>query len=174
MSEKEFGFSLLREAYELTENVTPKRYDCGRLCDGACCKNASALTSEAGMILLPYEKEFLESIGAAGFTYESDKDGVNYLVCDGSCNRKFRPFACRIFPYYADFSQGYTRIKKDLRAVSVCPMLNKSRFGRANIRFLRNIRKSVRILCKSDLYKDDLIKTSEFINELYYLYKMLK
>lgn len=174
MTDKEFAFSLLEKAYKLTENVTPKKYDCGELCGGACCKNLSTLSSESGMMLLPFEKEFLIENGACGYTYKTDTEGTDYLVCEGKCNRKFRPFACRVFPYYADFSGKRIKIKKDIRAAAICPVINARVHSRANIYFLRNVKKAVHILCKDKFIKRDFEKTSDFIDSLYYLYKILK
>lgn len=36
---------LIKKAYELLERVTPLRYDCGKLCDGLCCKGDGKITA---------------------------------------------------------------------------------------------------------------------------------
>ncbi len=159
---------IIKRASLLLRDVTPQKFDCGLLCSGACCSDSSALRdalgeddTEMGMLLFPGEKELLD--GIQGFK-TIQKHGCDYLVCGGFCNRDFRPLACRIFPYYAKILPlgGYDviRIKKDLRARAVCPIARGEVAYRANIRFMRNLRRAFRILLKDDEIRDMLLEQS--------------
>ena len=65
---------LLEEAYRLTENVTPLKYDCGKLCSALCCKeNITASAQSGGMQLLPGEDEIINE--ANGFEIKQEADG---------------------------------------------------------------------------------------------------
>lgn len=167
-------FSLFERAYALLENVTPRRYDCGRLCGSRCCQNLSAGVSpaESGMRLLPHEKEYLQSIGAENFTYCSSDDG-DFLLCGGHCDRAFRPFACRIFPYYAHFDGSRVFLRADIRA-AICPLVTTRACRRLTPRFLRNAKKAVRILAAEPLILEDMKKNAAFVDSLYELYEQLK
>lgn len=90
----------LATARALLEEQTPLKMDCGKLCDGACCKDDE--TSENGMLLYPYEDRFYRK-PIAGFAYRLCDDdtlfkGGKRLVCEGDCPREARPLRCRIFP----------------------------------------------------------------------------
>ena len=165
-------FEILEKVYTITNNTTPRRFDCGELCGKRCCGNLSKDGHTSGMALLPYEKEFLLSKGA-DFTFEKSDDG-ELLICNGNCKREFRPFACRIFPYYADLKNSSIMIKKDLRAASVCPLLTASISRRASIYFLRSIKKAARLLAKEQCFKDELTGISDFIEYLHELYKKME
>ena len=45
------------------------------------------------------------------------------LVCDGRCDRKNRPLACRLFPLFLKFREDQTPVlRMDARARAVCPL----------------------------------------------------
>lgn len=124
-------------------------------------------SAETGMYLLPGEKEFLSE-------YEPVRvreiDGDTYLLCGGSCNRDFRPFACRIFPYYAALIEGEkgTRIKLmlDPRARGICPLVSNGQKRRMQARFRQAVRRSVRILMRDAEIKEDFRRTYDFLSEI--------
>ena len=166
-------WALLRRAYALLENSTPLNFDCGKLCNGACCK-ADTLNdeTEGGMALLPYEDTLIG--GYEGFTVKDTEDG-KVLLCRGSCERIFRPFACRIFPYYARIDKGTEGIslRIDPRSANVCPIALKQKGTRHSVYFRRNAIRAVRLLMKDEDFKRELIRTSEFCDSLYEFYYKL-
>lgn len=163
MNNKENCFSLFELAYELTNDITPKKYDCGKLCGSACCNNFKASdSSDTGMALLPYEKEFLISKGADESSFTETGDEIIY-VCKGTCTRSLRPFACRIFPYFSVIKNDKFYISRDPRAVSVCPLLSSRLLKRPSVYFLRAVRIATKILLTNPKHKEELIKTSDFI-----------
>lgn len=164
-------FDILEKVYQLTNDTTPRSFDCGELCGKKCCGNLSKDTHQSGMTLLPYEKEFLLSKGAK-YEYDTSDDG-DVLICDGSCERELRPFACRIFPYLPEISDCGIKLGKDLRAANVCPLLTQKISKRANIHFIRSIKKAARLLSKEQDFKNELQKISDFNKYLYEFYKKL-
>ena len=170
---KHTKYALLRRAYALLENVTPLKYDCGSLCHGACCKPDSVNSeTSGGMQLLPYEDVLIG--GYEGYETKDTNDG-KILICSGKCERIFRPFMCRIFPYYAriDSESGRISLRIDPRSVNVCPLALKKKGTRHSVFFHRNAVKAVRILMKDEDFKRELTKTSEFCDSLYDFYRTL-
>jgi hypothetical protein len=54
-------------------------------------------------------------------------DPVKLLICSGSCSRRFRPMACRMFPLLPWIDRhGRVRIRPDLRAYAMCPLLSQA------------------------------------------------
>ena len=109
-------------ARELLENLTPLKTDCGRLCQGACCRGDDA----TGMLLFPGEEALYEGCAFARVVETDFSLGAApalLLVCDGACDRKNRPLACRLFPLFLKFkADGSTRVGMDARARAVCPL----------------------------------------------------
>ena len=109
-------------ARELLENLTPLKTDCGRLCQGACCRGDEA----TGMLLFPGEEALYEGCAFARVVPTDFSLGgtpAQLLVCDGRCDRKNRPLACRLFPLFLTFKpDGSPRLRLDRRARAVCPL----------------------------------------------------
>ena len=109
-------------ARELLESLTPLKTDCGRLCQGACCQGDEA----TGMLLFPGEEALYEDCAFArvvptGFSLGGTP--AQLLVCDGRCDRKNRPLACRLFPLFLKFREDQTPVLRlDARARAVCPL----------------------------------------------------
>ena len=109
-------------ARALLEQLTPLKTDCGRLCEGACCRGDDA----TGMLLFPGEDALFE-----GCTFGNVIDAefslggqtARLFVCGGSCDRANRPLACRLFPLFLKFKEdGSTKLRMDVRAKAVCPL----------------------------------------------------
>ena len=86
-------------ARELLKDLTPLKTDCGRLCQGAC----------------------FARVVPTGFSLGGTP--AQLLVCDGRCDRKNRPLACRLFPLFLKFREDQTPVlRMDARARAVCPL----------------------------------------------------
>ncbi len=103
-------------AYAQLDELTPIQADCGELCNKRCCKG----NDEDGMILFPFEKDFLTSQRFLAF---SQKEGFDTAVCKGRCKREWRPMACRIYPFVPVFNGDIIEIQPDPRATYVCPLV---------------------------------------------------
>lgn len=178
VAEYERCAALLRQAYALLRDVTPRRFDCGVLCGGACCRNLSSDDSESGMLLLPYEREYLRCTAAGlaidtGYHFETNGSD-EFLICSGKCNRALRPFACRIFPYYPAFRDEQIILRPDPRAVSVCPLIRQRlTVRRTNVYFLRNVKKAANVLIREPVFRTELEKNAAYLDGLYEFYERL-
>ena len=114
--------SAVLAARELLESLTPLKTDCGRLCQGACCQGDEA----TGMLLFPGEEALYGDCAFArvvptGFSLGGTP--AQLLVCDGRCDRKNRPLACRLFPLFLRFREEQPPVlRMDARARAVCPL----------------------------------------------------
>ena len=87
----------LQKALDELENITPlKPFNCGKLCSARCCSGGD----NDGMGLFPGEKELLESSTDFEINDSEGNFGEPVIVCRGSCDRRKRPLACRIFPLF--------------------------------------------------------------------------
>ncbi len=151
---------VLRQALALLEDVTPLDTDCGRVCDGRCCRPSA---DSIGMLLLPGEEKLL---AGEGFTL-THADGGTLLTCDGHCCREMRPFACRIFPLFPYVGEdGRVRAVYDPRSWRLCPLTQNC--ARVPLRrdFVRAVRRAGRILMRDPACAAFLRANSREIDEL--------
>lgn len=161
---------LLKKAHALLDEATPLKFDCGKLCGSRCCKRSSVGNTEnPGMLLLPDEELLFD---APSFSVIDGGDG-KLLSCNGACERSSRPFSCRIFPFYAETDGEKISLRPDPRAFMCCPVAVRKKKTRHSVFFHRNAVRSVRILMKDKDFKRELIKTSEFCDGLYSLYRKM-
>lgn len=121
MTERDF-YEIL---YRRIGSLTPIRADCGQLCSRACCEGDC---DGDGMYLFPgEEKMYGENLSWAklsktNFEYE-EGSFAPLFACNGTCDRRERPLACRIFPLtpYLD-KNGALSVIVDKRARGLCPM----------------------------------------------------
>ena len=126
----------MEKALALLENVTPLAVDCGKLCGGRCCH---ADDEAEGMRLFPDEP------APQGLRVCAPPDGGRLAVCDGACDRRHRPLACRMFPLFPHLgADGRIRAVWDVRALRVCPLVQ----GRycPDRAFIRAVRKAGRLI----------------------------
>ena len=157
---------IYRSAYKSLKKITPLRFDCGQLCNNKCCKEGSE-----GMYLFPYESEFLNN--------KTDKKiiktdcNMDLFLCDGECDRDFRPLSCRIFPLFPYLDdKGNLEIKFDIRAKSICP-LQFTDIPEIQIqkRFIKRIKKVFYRLVKYRVFNDYCRKLSDeiiFLEKFHY------
>lgn len=136
---------IINKLYEYTEKVTPLKADCGNICSAKCCHG----NCDDGMLLLPGEEKLFEN--NPDFTiYYDERYECKTVTCNGKCNRKDRPFACRIFPYmiYAEKGSGKCTVAPDIRAIDYCSLLiDKYDIDR---KFLRSLR-----ICANKISTDE-------------------
>lgn len=150
--------------FDLIDGLTPLSADCGTICNSACCKG----TDKDGMLLFPHEEEMLMP---SNFSIKQTDNG-NLLICDGNCERKYRPLSCRIFPFFPLLDEdGVIRVILDPRAYTVCPLVYKSSLIKFDREFIRTIRKAGRMLTRDDDCRQFLKSLSE---ELILLMRLLK
>lgn len=151
---------LIKKAYELLDRVTPLSYDCGRLCGGLCCKG----DGDTGMWLFPHEEEILK--GVEGFTIKDCEAnfGNRMVVCGGSCDRKTRPLACRIYPYFPMITQDGFDARADIRGIMTCPMLRDN--IKPDYAFTRQVRKVARLFARDEELSSYIININQMLDEI--------
>lgn len=153
----------LQEAWALLETVTPLRADCGRVCDSRCCRPCG---DAIGMRLFPGEERLLPE---RGYTLTATSAGLLY-ACDGTCDRVYRPLACRIFPLFPYLTEeGRIQAVYDPRAYRVCPIVQLCGRVELDREFVRAVRRAGRILMGDTACRTFLEVNSREIRELWQL-----
>ena len=145
------------QARQLLEQLTPLRRDCGRICGAACCQADE--DGQGGMLLLPMEDRLYTSL-PSGMRLQRDDavlPDMKLLVCDGTCDRTQRPYACRVFPLTPVLEtrdeKERLRVIVDPRAYAVCPLCEYGMNG-MDTGFAQAVLESARILCRHETYRE--------------------
>lgn len=145
---------LYRRAFMEIGDKTPLLKDCGVLCGKACCKG----DKETGMRLFPKEETALKEVSSA--------DGGKLCVCEGDCDRKTRPFGCRIFPLFPVLhDDGRISAELDMRGFRLCPLVENAQKVRFSKDFRKAVRKAGRILCRDEQIRAYIKEVSEEIEQ---------
>ncbi len=160
--------AIYRYAYRLLEEVTPCRFDCGKLCGAACCEDNDVGT---GMYLYPGEESMLYpypawmQVEAAGFFFGEHEAKI--LACPGKCERHKRPLACRIFPLVPYKKRGERmKIIYDPRAAALCPLKSEDLCPE----FCEAVTRAMRAVVKTKEGRAFIEAQSELIDEYVRLY----
>ena len=124
--------------YRLLNRVSPLDYDCGELCDAACCTKEKS-GEEMGMYLLPGEDKVHDK-KEAWLTWNAEdaedydfpdswKGKVYFVQCKGpkSCKREIRPMQCRTFPLTPHINDAgeLSLIYNDIELPYRCPLIEE-------------------------------------------------
>lgn len=151
----------LIKARELLERSAPLgRTDCGKLCDGLCCKGDES----TGMWLFPYEEELYKNNPDFSVKETDGNHGYKMITCNGTCNRKERPLACRIYPFYPKIDGDRITVIKDLRGLSSCPIIKDN--IKPDYAFLRNLRKATWYLIRDEETKNYILNMQQEIEDI--------
>lgn len=100
--------------YSLLRRETPLNYDCGKICNGKCCKG----DENTGMIIFPGEEKFLDE----NIEIKETDSGMKIAVCNGNCDRNKRPLSCRIYPLFPIIREN-EKIKAIVDIRADCPLV---------------------------------------------------
>ena len=163
----------VRKARELLENETPLRIDCGRLCEGACCRADES--GENGMLLYPFEERlYRKPIDGFAFHLVDDDTlfkGGKRLVCEGTCPREHRPLACRIFPlrirlqYDEMGAHTHAVAELDPRSRAVCPLPTEGGLQAMRPEFVQAVEAAGNALCGSVYMIEALDNEQKLVDE---------
>lgn len=155
--------NVLKSCYSVLRRTTPLDFDCGKICNGKCCKG----DEKTGMLLFPGEEKLIDPEINVIETESGDK----LAVCDGTCDRNRRPLSCRIYPLFPVVSEEReVKVCFDYRAD--CPLMeSKYDFSRG---FIKGVRRVGQYLLLNDETKEFYLELSESCNEYYELLKKIK
>ena len=147
------------KAWNILNKITPVQIDCGSFCKSACCQG----DINTGMRIIPEEEALLVT---HDFILRNAKSG-KICICNGHCQRQFRPFACRVFPYFPmpiQLRSGryIIRTMPDPRALGICPMLRDESVD-IDPHFLYAVSRAGRVLLKSRKTRSWLLESAEEI-----------
>ena len=160
---------LYERVYALFDKVTPlDDVDCGLACDAACCKG----DKDEGMYLYPGEMAMYDGkekwISVEKSEFYIDDVPVPIAICDGKCDRKKRPLACRIFPlmFYAKRGDKTIKIQMDPRARAMCPLARVLTVEDLSEQFVLNVSEAADMLSEYKEIMEFIYEQSEMIDEL--------
>lgn len=125
--------------YRLLDRVSPVPFDCGTLCNAACCNCGEADDEDLGIYLLPGEDKVHQRDGdwlrwsaeyAEDFDFPPSWKGKVYFVrCKTPpiCPREKRPMQCRTFPLtpHIDDNGVLSLIFNDVELPYECPLIEE-------------------------------------------------
>ena len=158
--------ALYERVYRQLHHCTPLKYDCGRICERACCRG---LDQNSGMWLFPGEEELLAR--EPGFQIlPLQRNLANgrplfWLICAGRCDRARRPLACRIFPLTPRLTaKEIIVVEMDPRARPLCPLAKDRRLLEPD--FVRAVARICRELGRDPQIREYFLMLSGEIAEL--------
>ena len=155
---------VLKSCYSVLRKTTPLNFDCGKICNGKCCKG----DEKTGMLLFPGEEKLIDP----NINVIETENGDKLAVCSGTCDRNRRPLSCRIYPLFPVVSdEGAIKVCFDYRAD--CPLSENSDY-KFNKRFIKGVRRVGKYLLLNEETKELLLELSDARNEYYELLKKLK
>ena len=156
--------NVIKSCYSILRNVTPLDFDCGKICNGKCCKG----DEKTGMLLFPGEEKFIDP----DINIIETEGGNKLAVCNGTCDRNRRPLSCRIYPLFPVVSdQGDMKVLFDYRASCPLGMSDEYKF---NKRFIKGVRRVGKYLLLNEETKEFYLELSDSCNEYYELLEKLK
>lgn len=152
--------------YESLQDITPLKKDCGMLCSGACCKDGDEKT---GMLLFPHEEKMLENVSFAEIEISNCEYGESEIAklffCDGQCDRKFRPLACRIFPLMPYLKNGKLTLVMNPMAKNLCPLARSLDVFDLEPMFVKNVKKAMNRVLKLKDGRDYIMMLTEIADD---------
>ena len=152
MKTQKYYNRLYKRVNETLSFSTPLHKDCGKLCGKRCCKG----DADTGMLLFPFEETTLKV---------KEENGVRLAVCTGTCNREERPLSCKIFPFFPYVTnEGKIEVRRDLRGISVCPLIAIYDEVKWNKGFLYRLKRAGNLLKKDEAILEFLKNQSKEID----------
>jgi hypothetical protein len=156
--------TLYLQAYQILNQATPLRKDCGSLCNKACCHGLDHLS---GMYLYPGEEE-LQYLNSFMRIESTNIQGRSVLlaICNQECDRLIRPLACRVFPLTAYYTlKDLLTIIMDPQARSLCPLARNLAKADLTMEFVTKVRQTFRLLCADPEIRQFVIQQSRVLDE---------
>ena len=158
---------IYKSIYNYYGNTTPLLVDCGKLCNGACCKSDDE--EETGMYLFPGEDVLFKNnpdFKIVSSEFEYNNKCADILICKGHCDRNLRPLSCRIFPLIPYIKGNNFELIFDPRANSLCPLVELKNFSQLDPLFVRKTENVVKLLMKFHETKSFLKGITDILDDL--------
>ena len=156
--------NVLKSCYSVLRRTTPLDFDCGKICNGKCCKG----DEKTGMLLFPGEEKLIDP----DINVIETENGDKLAVCNGSCDRNRRPLSCRIYPLFPVVTdEGYVKVCFDYRADCPLSANNDYEFNKG---FIKAVKRVGKYLLLNEETKEFYLELSDACNEYYELLKKLK
>ncbi len=159
---------VIKSCYSVLRNVTPLNFDCGKICNGKCCKG----DENTGMLLFPGEENLIDN----NINVTENEQGDKIAVCNGSCDRNRRPLSCRIYPLFPVIFEedGEREIKVCIDYRADCPLTFCESDYSFNKKFVKGVRRVGKYLLLNEETAEFYSELSDMQNEYYELLKKLK
>lgn len=159
--------NVIKSCYSVLRKTTPLYFDCGKICNGKCCKG----DEKTGMLLFPGEENLIDP----NINVIETDSGDKLAVCNGACDRNRRPLSCRIYPLFPviveENGEGKIKVCFDYRAD--CPLLLSQTDYKFNRRFIKGVRRVGKYLLLNEETAEYYKELSAACNEYYELLKKL-
>lgn len=153
-----------KKVYNLLNEVTPIKANCGELCGAICC---TEWDNGVGMYLLPGEEVMFSGEEEWADWEEHDTQDyefcpswtgkVKFLRCKGYCQREKRPLACRSFPLMPYLTKdGTFELRFDNELGKICPLVQTGEINLLDQKFISTVKQVYLILMADPLIKDDI------------------
>lgn len=117
-----------------------------------------------GMFLFPGEEKLLKDIDGFRILDCESNFGHKIVICNGTCDRKTRPLACRIYPYFPVITDDNFDVRADIRGINNCPILKEN--IKVNYTFLRQIRKIARLFSRDEELKNYILNINLMLDDI--------
>ncbi len=149
---------LLKEAIEIIGSATPLNFNCGTLCQRACC------VSDGYMMVFPGELPMLKSHGFTFGKADLIKYGtIDIVTCSGTCDRNYRPISCRIYPLAPKFINDEIFVRLDVRGRPTCPLCHKT-MSSLDPDFIKKVKKALNHIAHDDELRQFLKAVSNHVD----------
>jgi len=158
--------NVINSCYSALRKTTPLDFDCGKICEGKCCKG----DEKTGMLLFPGEEAFIDP----NINVIKTENGDKLAVCNGSCDRNRRPLSCRIYPLFPVVicEEGESKINVCFDYRADCPLSQSDyEFNRSFVKAVRRVGKYLLLNEETAQYYKEL---SDACSDYYELLKKLK
>ena len=160
--------NVIESCYSVLRRKTPLDFDCGKICNGKCCKG----DEKTGMLLFPGEENLIDP----NINVIETENGDKLAVCNGTCDRNRRPLSCRIYPFFpaAVNEEGKEIIKVYFDYRADCPLCRSDFEYEFNKAFIKGVKRVGKYLLLNEETKEFLLELSDACNEYYELLKKFK
>lgn len=158
--------NVIKSCYSVLRKTTPLNIDCGKICNGKCCKG----DEKTGMLLFPGEEYLIDT----DINVIENEQGNKLAVCNGTCYRNKRPLACRIYPLFpvAFEENGKKKLKVFFDYRADCPLSDPN--FKFNKRFIKGVKRIGKYLLLNEETAEYYLEMSDVSREYLDLIKKLK